>query len=589
MAQGRGGTVKRRTIWLFIVLLVLYIGLAGRLAYVQCHTGKRFHKWVKSIQTRDLPIPAGRGGIYDRAGRPLAVTIQAASIFANRNEAGDNLPTAARRVAQALGRDPHCFDSKLVGRGSILWLARRVDPRVWDTVKESTSGIRGVGMQSEPKRVYPSGPVAAQVLGFMNSRGAGAEGIEHTYNAALRGVDGVCRAELDARRRAIPETRRQVRLPRHGKSIYLTIDLTIQSIAESALAQMARTYKPQSACAVVMDPRTGEVLALANYPSYDPNKPAGRSNAWRNRAVADLYEPGSTLKTVTVAAGLNEGFSDHAAYAHCAGSERLGGSTLRCTLHGKFKAGHGSVDMHRLIEQSCNIGAAHIALRLGPDKLSEYHRRFGLWTRPDMGLGCEASSKGIAEDEWQAIRLANVGFGQGVAVSALQMAGVYATIANHGVRMPPRIVSAIRNSDGTVCQTCRPGKGVKVVSERAARIMTDLLVDCVNNGTGKTAQVPGRTVAGKTGSAQVCKVNGRGYDPTSFVASFMGFAPAYKPRLVIAVVVHRPQGCHWGATVAAPVFRAIGEKSLWYLRVPADKPIRPDKHNKQDGDTKRVA
>jgi cell division protein FtsI/penicillin-binding protein 2 len=570
-----------------VLIVALYIGLAGRLAYVQCYSGARYREWATIIRSRDVRIPAGRGDIYDRAGRPLAITIQSASIFANRNEAGDRLPAAARRVASALGKDPSYFDGRLVGRGSILWLARRVDPRVWDRVRESMSGIRGIGMQSEPKRVYPSGQIAAQLIGFTNGSGYGAEGIEHSCNDDLRGVDGICRAELDAQRRIIPETRRQERAPRHGKSIYLTIDLTIQSIAESALAQMARTYKPKSACAVVMDPRTGEVLALANYPSFDPNAPGSKPDAWRNRAVADLYEPGSTLKTVTVAGALNEGYSDHAVYAHCCGSERLGHSTIRCSLHGKFKGGHGTVDMRRLIEESCNIGAAHIALRMGPDKLNKYHRLFGLVTRPDMGLGCEASARPIGDDEWSQIRLANVGFGQGVAVSALQMPGVYATIANHGVRMPPRIIRAVRDSNGHMCKLDEPGKGIRVISNRAARVMTDLLVGCVNEGTGKPAQIPGRTVAGKTGSAQVSAVGG--YAASEFVASFMGFAPAYKPRLAIAVVVHKPQGSHFGATVAAPVFREIGEKALWYLRVPADKPVQPANPRKQDGDIKSVA
>lgn len=443
-------------------------------------------------------------------------------------------------------------------------------------------------MQSEPQRVYPSGPMAAQVIGFTNSAGAGAEGIEHTFNEVMHGEDGIFRAELDAQRRVIPETRRQTRQARNGKNVYLTVDLTIQSIAEAALAKMTKVYKPQSASAVVMDPRTGEVLAMANYPSFDPNAPASKANAWRNRAVADLYEPGSTLKTATVAAALNEGCSGRAVCARCAGTERLGKRIVRCVLHRPFSAGHGAVDMNRLIGYSCNIAAAHLALRMGSDKLSDYHKRFGLLDRPEIGLGCEAVAPKIPDDQWQPIRLANVGFGQGIAVSALQMAGVYCAIANHGVRMKPRLIRAIRNADGTPYKMFRADKGIKVVSAEAARSLTDMLVYCVDEGTGKSAQIPGRSVAGKTGSAQMAKATG-GYEASAFVASFMGFAPAYNPRLVIAVVVHRPQGSHWGATVAAPVFREIGEKSLWYLRVPADRPIEKAKPPKQNVDIKRVA
>lgn len=588
MAQGRGALLKKRTIWLFVGLTVTYIGLAGRLAYVQGNEGDRYRKWATIIRCRDIPIPATRGGIFDREGRPLASTIQAASIFVNRNEAGDKLPIAARKVAVALGEDPSSFDKQLSGKGSILWFAKRVDPRVWDSVKTATRGIRGVGMQSEPKRVYLSGKAAAQVLGFTKHDGTGAEGIEHSYDKLLCGQDGTCRAELDAQRRIIPETKKDVKLPRNGKNVYLTIDLTIQSIAEAALARMAETYKPESACAVVMDPRTGEILALANYPSFDPNAPASNPRAWRNRAVADLYEPGSTLKTATVAAALNEGISERAVCAHCSGSEKLNKRTFRCSLHHPFMAGHGAVDMHRLICYSCNIAAAHLALRLGVEKLTKYHKLFGLLDRPDLGLGCEAVAPKIPDDQWQAIRLANVGFGQGLAASPIQMAGIYATIANGGVRMPPRLVSLVRNADGSVHTPVRVGKGVRVISEQAARSLNEMLVGCVTDGTGKTAQIPGRSVAGKTGSAQISKPGG-GYEPSAFVASFMGYAPAYKPRLVIAVVVTKPVGSHWGATVAAPVFSEIGEKALWYLRVPADKPEEPGKQQKQGGDIRRVA
>lgn len=587
MAQGRRALVRKRMIWLFVIVVCLYTALACHLACVQCLGGERYRKWAQVIRSRDLRIPAVRGGIYDRAGRPLALTIQAVSIFANRNEAGERLPAAARKVAVALGKPAGSFDHRLAGRGSIVYFAKRVDPRTWERVRQEVRGFSGIGVERQPKRVYPSGCAAAQVIGFTNGSGSGAEGIERTFDRLLTGEDGAYVAELDAQRRVIPETRRHIRSPRDGRSVYLTIDLTIQSIAEAALAKMAEDYKPESACAIVMNPSNGEILALANYPGFDPNNPVSNRRGWRNRAVADLYEPGSTLKTATVAAALEEGISDKAIIVHCTGAERIGRNTIRCSLHRPFLNGHGPVDMRRLIEHSCNIGALRLARRIGAQKLTEYHKKFGLLDRQDIGLGCEAVPPRIPPSEWCAVRLANVGFGQGIAVTALQMAGIYCTVANHGVRMQPRLVRRICNADGTVYKSFSSGKGVRVISGESARALAEMLESCVLEGTGKNAQIPGRSVAGKTGSAQIAKATG-GFESDAFVASFMGFAPVRHPRLVIAVVVTKPRGSHWGATVAAPVFREIAEKSLWYLRVPLDKPADSDKQPKQDGDSRRI-
>ncbi len=587
MAQGRKTLVRKRMIWLFVIVVLAYAGLACHLAYIQYFGGERYRQWARVIRSRDLSIPAVRGGIYDRSGRPLALTIQAVSIFANRNEAGKSLPEVARRVAVSLGKPADSFRHRLERRGSIVYFAKRVDPRTWERVKREVAGLSGVGAEREPKRVYPSGSAAAQVIGFTNGSGRGAEGIERTFDRILTGEDGAYVAELDAQRRVIPETRRQIRSPRDGRSVYLTIDLTIQSIAEAALARMAETYSPESACAIVMDPSTGDILALANYPAFDPNNPVSNRRGWRNRAVADLYEPGSTLKTATVAAALEEGISENATVAHCTGSERIGRSTIRCSLHRPFLNGHGAVDMRKVIEHSCNIGALSLARRLGAEKLTEYHRKFGLLERQDIGLGCEAVSPGIPPSEWCAVRLANVGFGQGIAVTALQMAGVYCAVANHGVRMEPRLIKRICNPDGSVYREYARGRGVRVISEKSASALAGMLESCVLEGTGQNAQIPGRSVAGKTGSAQIAKATG-GFESDSFVASFMGFTPVRSPKLVIAVVVTKPRGSHFGATVAAPVFKEIAEKSLWYLWVPLGEPGDLHKQPRRDGGSKRI-
>ncbi len=590
---------------LFLLFVLLYLAICARLAYVQVINGERFARWADSVRNRKKTLPATRGRILDRNGRVLAVSIEAATIYAHRPELKD-IPQTARRLAEMLKADPKAIEAKLRGgRSNTIWIARRVDPRIGREISrgykvrvrqkvgntityiEKRERLPGIGVQADTKRVYPARALAAQILGFTNSENKGA-GLECFANKVLMGVDGEMSTEVDAQRRAIPETRRTVRKPVNGEDIVLTLDTNIQQMAEDALAKMAQTYHPESAAAIVLDARTGEVLALANYPGFDPNAPGKfKPIRWRNRAVADLYEPGSTLKVVTVAAGLNEGIAPRAIICNCAKKEQIKGSRISCVVHHPFYSGHGAVDMYKIIQHSCNIGAAHVGFRLGSKKLHAYDKAFGLLDPIDAGFGCEAVGRMLPPEDWRLIRLANVAFGQGIAVTPLQMAAVYGVIANDGVYTEPWFIKETRAADGRVSKR-QARTSRRVVSPDVARELTKMLMICAEEGTGKPAQIEGRTVAGKTGSAQIAKPRG-GYEPGAFIASFMGFVPASKPRLVIAVVVRRPQGSHWGATVAAPVFKEIGEKALWYLKVPSDAPDKPNPLPKPVANPKGVA
>jgi|YNPNPStandDraft_1061719.scaffolds.fasta_scaffold00112_15 stage V sporulation protein D (sporulation-specific penicillin-binding protein) len=572
MASRHRSTVKRRTVWLLIIFAVLYAAIVGRLVYVQILESATYVQWAREIRHREIPVPATRGRILDRAGRVLAVNVEAASIYADKREIKDQR-RIAYQVAALLGKEPRAIESKLCGRNCFVYLGRNVDASVGERIAELK--LPGVGRERSTRRVYPSGPLAAQVLGFTNIDNVGVEGIECTMDRILRGRDGLVRAELDNMRRVIPETRHVVREPANGADVYLTIDTNIQHIAEQALARMAKTYKPESACAIVLNPTNGEVLAIADYPTYDANKARQVDpELWRSRAVADLYEPGSTMKLVTVAAALEEGIPPHRAVAYCTGRERIKGASVPCVLHKPYLNGHGAVDAYQVIRHSCNIGAAHLGLWLGSDRLYKYQTAFGLHDRLRAGFWREARCLRTDPDAWRPIEIANISFGQGIAVTPLQMAAVYAAIANRGIYVTPHVVREARDSQGASITLHGAGKSRRAVSRATAEEITRMLVSCVEDGTGKTASIPGRTVAGKTGSAQIPNPNGRGYLPGAYVASFIGFAPAYKPRLVIAVVVKKPQGSHWGAVVAAPVFKEIGEKALWYLKVAPDAPIK---------------
>lgn len=576
---------------LFVIILCLYVAIAGRLFYVQVINRAEFVSWSKLIRFRTNTLYATRGCIYDRNKRVMAMSIDAVTVYACRRELRD-IPKTADRLAEMLHMDRAVIEKKLRSQSNTIWLAKKVHPLIGyeicrgykTTVRKKIKGgyrdivvrekLDGIGVQRETKRVYPAGTTAAQVLGFISAVKGYNEGLERSCDDLLTGVDGQESTELDAQRRDIPQSIRVERQSVDGKDVVLTIDSTIQQIAEEALGKMAKTYHPRSACAVVIKPDTGEVLAIANYPFFDPNSTTKTDpGLWRNRAVADLYEPGSTLKVVTVAAALNEGIGPHEIVANCARREKIKGGRVSCSVHPPFMNGHGAVDMYKIIQYSCNIGAAHLAFKMGSEKLYSYEKAFGLLDRLNAGFGGEAVGYMLPASDWRLIRLANIGFGQGINVTPLQMAAVYGAIANGGVYVEPKVVREVLNSDGTVARHFKPGKSRRVISREAASALSKMLMVCAEEGTGKPALIPGRTVAGKTGSAQIAMPKG-GYESGAFIASFMGFVPASKPRLVIAVVVNRPQGSHWGATVAAPVFREIGENALVGMKVPLDAPIK---------------
>lgn len=582
--------VRKRTTWLFVVYAALFAALAVRLFYVQV-LGNSFYKAkADGFRFRKFDIPASRGIIHDRNGRVLAVNIKTVSVSVDTREVVD-MPATVKKLAHMLCKDPKAVEEKLAGKPRVVQLARQVDAGIGVAINQRKRELPGVSYTVDTKRIYPAGQLAAQIIGFTNIDNKGAEGIERVYDGELTGAPGLYTAELDSERRVIPITRRAIKDAANGKDVYLTIDLTIQQIAEQALATMAQTYTPDSACAIVMDPKTGEILALANYPSYDTNIARQvKPELWRNRAVTDLYEPGSTLKAVTIAGGLNEGFPPNVPYAYCKGRERLKGGVIPCVLHHPYEKGHGAVDMFKIIKYSCNIGAAHVGLKLGSERLRKYEKAFGLTQKLDAGFGCEAGVLPIPQREWaRQIRIANVGFGQGIAVTPMQMAAAYATIANRGRRMQPGIISRIENADGSVSGSFQARPVTRAVCETAADELTKMLRGCVEEGTGKPARIEGRTVAGKTGSAQIPRADGRGYEKGAYIASFMGFAPVTNPRISITVVVIRPKNSHWGATVAAPVFKEIGEKTLWYLKVPADAPVKIDDKHKPNAGKKNVA
>lgn len=576
--------VRKRAQLLFILIVALYGALGLRLTYVQFWKASRYVDFGEKIRNRKLDIQAQRGVIYDRVGRELAMNLTAASIFVHPKQVRDRDRTTVR-LASLLECDQSWISGKLQCDKKFVWLKRGADDELGKKVVEAD--LTGVGVSKEQKRIYPSGvdPAgnllpygsAAQVIGFTNIDGKGAQGIEAAWDRYLKGRNGFLVAEVDKGGRVIPETRRASVKPHDGLDVVLTIDAYIQHVAEEALRKTFEANKARGATAIVLDPKTGEILAMANMPTFNPNNRTGSTaDSWRIRAITDLYEPGSTLKAMTAAAALEEGLINPSSiFARCSGVIQVGGRRVRCVLHRPYEHGHGAVNLEKFLTYSCNIGATELGLKLGPRRLYKYEQAFGLNSVPRSGLPGEIASQLERPSSWPNIKTANVAFGQGIAVTPLQLACAYGAIANGGTLMRPTIIKETRTKEGILQREWEPTAVRRVVSETTAAHVTKALTNCVDEGTGKTAAVEGYTVAGKTGSAQKVRADGRGYQGGAYVASFVGFLPASDPKIVILVAVDEPKGVYWGSVVAAPAFQEIATKTMWYLRAPRDAAPQP--------------
>lgn len=582
--------VRRRVKALFYLLAVLYVLVGARLFHIQIILSP-YLKGKARAHIVTIPLLARRGTIFDRDGKKLALSIDAYDIYADPTMV-ENKEAVASRLAPLIGWSREGLVGAFNRRGRFVYLVRRADVKLWRKVE--AENFPGIAANPTMKRVYPGGALAAHILGFTNDDGTGIEGLEKAFDRELRGFDGYVIAEVDARGKIIAGSRRERVEPVHGKDLVLTIDSTLQHCLEMELEKSYSSHGAIGASAVVMDPKTGQILALANMPTFDPNHVDGSDpSTRRNRAVTDIYEPGSTLKTVTASAALNEKVVDLDDTFFCSGSMRVGRRTVRCSLHPPFMNGHGRCNVAKILKYSCNMGAAGLGFRLGSEKLFNYEKAFGLYEKPGSELPGEMRGMCDRWQDWPQVKLANVAFGQGIAVTPLQLTKAYCVVANEGMMMRPYIVKEIRLPDGTPETIKGPVLVRRVISEQTAAVVSQALHGVVTGGTGKTARVEGYNVAGKTGSAQKASATGRGFAAGRFIASFVGFLPLTDPRVVILVAVDEPKGTHWGATVAAPVFQQVAREAMWRMKVAPDglpKPAAPiadqGKGTKQAGQTR---
>ena len=543
--------VERRIGLLFTLFLVLLGLAAGRATWLGTVRADDLRERAVAQQVSDLEVPARRGSITDRHGVELAVSENAVTVFANPFLI-QRPDVVTRRLARALDRSPRAIARKLADRrAGFVYLGRKLDPEIGERVKRLA--IEGVGTVVEPRRRYPRRELAAQLLGNVGTDNYGLSGLEQSRERALGGRNGRRRLVKDALGKPISIVEQQRARP--GKDLRLTLDAALQERTEAVLAGVAERYRPKGATALVLDPRTGELLALANWPTVDANR-AGEASTWQrqNRAVAASYEPGSTFKAFTMAGALENDLVDPETRFTLPPTIRVADREIR-ESHPR-----GTVDLSatEILAQSSNVGSVKIGLDLGARRFDRWVRRFGFGRGTDVDLPGEAA--GIVPDpsEYSGSSMGNLPIGQGLAATPIQMAAAYAGLANGGLVRPPHVIA------GPVPPARR------VVSARTARRVSRMLEGVLGpGGTAQEAQVPGYRLAGKTGTAQ--KPDGfGGYSKTKFVASFIGYAPARNPRLLVAVAVDEPQGKIYGGEVAAPAFEQIVSFALPYLRIPPD-------------------
>jgi cell division protein FtsI (penicillin-binding protein 3) len=539
-----------------------------RLVELQVVKYGEFQQRASKQQQRTIDVSPRRGIIYDRNGHELAMSVNVDSVFAVPSEVPDQVNTV-NLLARILKEDPRDLLAKMKSSHSFCWVARKVDPDVSERIR--SLNLRGIYFQQESKRYYPKRELAAQILGYVGMDDEGLAGLEHAYDDKLGGKPGTMVISMDARKRRFARVEKK---PEPGDNLVLTIDEKIQWIAERELDQAMIDTKAEAAMAVVQNPRTGEILALVNRPTFNPNNAKRITPAMmKDRAVSDVYEPGSVFKTVTYSAALNEGLIKPTDMVDTQGGV-INVNGLK--IHDSHKI--GTVTIADAMAHSSDVAAVKTALKLGEDRFYKYIKDYGFGRQTDIELPGETRGLAKPPNKWSKVSIGAMAIGQEIGVTPVQAISMISTIANDGVYTPPRIVAGITNSNTTGPQTIafKPPPTHRVVSTMTAAQMRQMMEGVVLFGTARRAIVQGYTSAGKTGTAQKVDPRTGRYSHTDYVASFAGFAPVNNPAVSIIVVIDSARGLHQGGQVSAPVFARIATQVLAYMHVPHDVDVKND-------------
>jgi cell division protein FtsI (penicillin-binding protein 3) len=542
------------------LLCLWLLAICLRLVYLQVFCYGDFERRALHQQQRSFDLSSKRGVIYDRAGRELAMSIQVDSAFVVTSETPD-LPNTVSLIARITKDDPRVVLADCRAH-KFCWVARKADAEAIDRIR--ALNLQGVHFQKEPKRFYPKRELAAQVLGYVGTDDQGLSGLERQFNDQLQGKPGKLMISVDARKHWFARVEKE---PEAGNSVVLTIDQNIQYIAERELQRGMEETQAIAGTVIVENPHTGEILALTNRPTFNPNiRKEIKNDALKDRAVSDIYEPGSTFKMVTISAGLEEKITRPDEMFDCQmGSIVINGMRIRDSKP------HGVLSVADIMAESSDVGAIKVALRLGDDRFYKYIRAFGFGQQTGIELPGETRGLTKPVERWSKVSIGAISMGQEIGISPLQLASLISTIANDGVHVPPRIVAgtiAPQSAPQTV--TFQSAEGTRVVSSLTSAQMRQMLQGVVLHGTGRKALLEGYSAAGKTGTAQKVDPNTGAYSKTKYVASFAGFAPINDPQIAVVVILDSAVGLHQGGQISAPVFQRITQQVLEYLHVAHD-------------------
>jgi len=546
------------------VLIVASIFLMGAKSFdIQIFKARDLAQKAESDYSRRLTIKGERGEILDRSMNKLATSIDAISITACPSKI-KSPASVAEKLATILNINREKLQATLSSRRMFTWIARKVPPDQANQIRQLN--LKGIYFENDSKRFYPNRNLAAQVIGFTGAENSGLEGLEFKYNSILEGSALNIRVKRDGNGEILDLDKKR-RAELKGKSIVLTIDKNIQFLSEQTLEKTVKTHQAKSGIALVMRPKTGELLAIAHFPQFNPNNYKEYNNiVFRNRAVTDAFEPGSTMKVFTAAAALETGFTPKSIFFCENGTYKIG----KFTIHDTHP--YGWLPINHIIKFSSNIGASKIAETLGGKTLYHYLTGFGFGDRTQVGSPGETSGNLTSYRKWSKIDTSAISFGQGISVSAMQLISGISAIANNGNLMKPLLIKKIISNKGEDLKVYHPETIRRVISSKSAQQVKKMMgLVVAEEGTGTKAAMDGYTVCGKTGTAQKALKNQRGYSKNNYISVFAGFAPEENPKLAILVVVDEPRKQYYGGDVAAPAFKTIMTESFNYLNIPPEK------------------
>lgn len=559
------GKTDRRILIVLLILLVGLLAVTIRLFFLQVARADDYRRIAKNQRMEKIDLPAKRGRIIDRDGEVLAESREAETVYATPYLVKDPKVTALK-IAPILSRSPLKIESLLREKSGFVYLARKVDPDVADRLRRiiKANGLEGIGFFSDTKRCYPYDSIASQVLGFVNIDDKGIEGLELYYDSLIRGKSGKLLAERDPVGHDIPGGAVKLESPVDGLDVQVSIDKDIQYKAQQEIENTVKEFKASAGIAIVMNPKTGEIYAMAGTPTFNPNDDSmEKQELVKNRSVADTYEPGSTMKVFTASAALEEKLFNPEDEIYLPPTILVGGRTIGEAHPREAKY----FTFSEVVQESSNVGAVTIGMRLGKEKLYEYVQKFGLNEPTGIDLPGEAVGYVPAPSDWSSSTIGNIPFGQGIAVTPIGLLRGVSAVANDGVLPDPHLLLRVTDGKGRVVREFKAKEPKRAILPETAGEMREILEKVITAGTGGQAAVDGYTVAGKTGTAQKPKP-GMGYASGAYISSFVGYLPSRDPKVAVLVMVDEPKTAIYGGIVAAPAFSRIAEFAMRHLKVP---------------------